>query len=1021
MSPKGKEKALVTEGECGAVPAPKMDSHKHIGSMGHRRRPSSISHPSPAVPFRTNAGLYDFSPAPTSLVAPVFSTAVHNPMQGFDLPLFPTLSNADASSSSPTPLAAPAPSVPDMATPMTPENPEDDTVRARFTGFSFGSKAPTLAPRGSVPTDGRRERISRTSSPGHPPKPSFSAPGSLNRLSTPLSRPPSLLVTRPTPLFHDAPLASAPAFQPHMSPDTPPTPARSKRHSHTRSNSISLPNLKLGRPQSYSVLSSSPSFPASPVSPDEIPPPSRITTGRKLKFEPSGRGAEAEKQRDESRRKALEKLTGKSSPTMPPPEAPSPEISLPDMDEDDEESGSPHLAFNSGEAYSFPQSALLPAMDPTLGTTRPRSISPLSGSPVVSPTITPFAWTSPSQSSAPAEHWSTGASREETIGGLGFGLELANSKRVSMPSVLAVLTEEEEGAEDPISPRKAAQEVLEPESPIQPSEDTPLVYPPSSRLRELHLVSSSVHVSPSRSEDSSHSNASRPRSDSTPTKPFGSAGRRPRPLSGLGIAAFSMNGSGTSSPSTNTTITTPKSASSLLGRRRAQPGSGSRGSSISYKKEKEDRGSSGSSREWSFGRTGSPTMGDFGSPPPLSASAQFSTWPKARTSSIETDGPASLSYPQSFGRGDEVEELSSPHIPVASRWARAPTFTPTASVEDDSVGRQSMSLDESSTFSWRDSRLEMEMERDALREDAELWKARCLAAEENLRAEKVESGVLWERVRKCEYQALNGEGSMADCVVGDRLSSVSSSHLPLSSQASEDSRLLGEMRNQLFSLTSLLEREQREKTEALARIAYLEQELESLHVPSFTPSSSFQPVLPSHAFDTLNASPSLSTFGPSSPIITPPTPIPSSPNPEDNGSRMKSWGFSSARKTPPKEKRRESFFSLSSALRRPSIPESDTGVDLPPIAFSAVPVPAPNDWSRGTSELLLGDEPVAPQLARSSSVTSSASSVVSFLSGYLGRNKPPSSSLGHIGEDLRRGVLDLRGGCSCCTGDVIEL
>jgi hypothetical protein len=42
------------------------------------------------------------------------------------------------------------------------------------------------------------------------------------------------------------------------------------------------------------------------------------------------------------------------------------------------------------------------------------------------------------------------------------------------------------------------------------------------------------------------------------------------------------------------------------------------------------------------------------------------------------------------------------------------------------------------------------MEKEALREDAELWKARCLNAEEQLKAEKQETAVLRERVRKCK-------------------------------------------------------------------------------------------------------------------------------------------------------------------------------------------------------------------------------------------------------------------------------
>lgn len=232
------------------------------------------------------------------------------------------------------------------------------------------------------------------------------------------------------------------------------------------------------------------------------------------------------------------------------------------------------------------------------------------------------------------------------------------------------------------------------------------------------------------------------------------------------------------------------------------------------------------------------------------------------------------------------------------------------------------------------------------------------------------------------------------------------------------------MRNQLFSLTSLLEREQREKRDALAQVSQLEKELDELRYLHIPPAAQFQPVLPSHAFNNLNLSPVTSAtatpFGPPSPIITPPTPLPSSPNSDVNGNRMKSWGFPSSRSTtPPKEKRRESFFGLSSVLRRPSVPEEDAGVDLPPIAFDSF---SPDDRSHafsGHADEAFPHATAPSNLVRSSSMTSSASSVVSFLSGYLGRNKPPSSAF--AGDDLRRGVLDFRSGCKCCTGDVIEL
>jgi hypothetical protein len=266
-----------------------------------------------------------------------------------------------------------------------------------------------------------------------------------------------------------------------------------------------------------------------------------------------------------------------------------------------------------------------------------------------------------------------------------------------MPSALGVLTEEDESEDNSrVDISFDHQEI----SNVEASE--PAVPPTPSRLRELHLLSSSVTVSPR--EESPHIN-NRSLSESTPTRPL--SARRPRPLSGLGIghAAFAA------SPSTATST-------------RREP----RGSSISYKKDHDSVGSStGSSREWSSNRLTSPTsLGGFGSPP---ASGQFA-WPRA-----DING--------------EIEELASP-IVSSSRWAQAPSSsTPTATVDRGSSDRYSSSMTESSDYSWRDSRLELEMEKEALREDAELWKARCLNAEEHLKAERGETAILRERVRKC--------------------------------------------------------------------------------------------------------------------------------------------------------------------------------------------------------------------------------------------------------------------------------
>jgi hypothetical protein len=55
---------------------------------------------------------------------------------------------------------------------------------------------------------------------------------------------------------------------------------------------------------------------------------------------------------------------------------------------------------------------------------------------------------------------------------------------------------------------------------------------------------------------------------------------------------------------------------------------------------------------------------------------------------------------------------------------------------------------------WRNELLELQMERDSLAEDVAGWKDRCVSAEERLEAERRETGVLRDRVRKCELTRL---------------------------------------------------------------------------------------------------------------------------------------------------------------------------------------------------------------------------------------------------------------------------
>lgn len=193
-------------------------------------------------------------------------------------------------------------------------------------------------------------------------------------------------------------------------------------------------------------------------------------------------------------------------------------------------------------------------------------------------------------------------------------------------------------------------------------------------------------------------------------------------------------------------------------------------------------------------------------------------------------------------------------------------------------------------------------------------------------------------------------------LVSDRLSTVSS--LPPRSprrntSTNEESRLVKEMRDQLFNLTSAYERERRDKESAQQRLAELEIQLSSTGTIStaqpgwgFAP---YPPDLPIISYDRPVTFPS-----PSTPIVTPATPVTFSPaQPEsqseldDNSHRMKSWGFPSARspigRSPPKPapkpyNKRDSFFGLSKVPKQPEYVEEldnhvEGGVDLPPFVL----------------------------------------------------------------------------------------
>ena len=628
-------------------------------------------------------------------------------------------------------LFAPSEIITTPATPLT-ENPsgfafptlsddgsQDVQVEARLSTFTFGAKPAVRAAVPSYPpllpsdvSDPRHQSVSPRLSPT---KTSVSAPSDLYRLSTPSSsRPPSLLLTRPAPLGTGFGIAgdagpsrnslnAAPAC-----PATPPTPA-GRRHSHTRSNSISisLPNLKLGRPPSLGV--SSPSFPSSPCSPSsgtESSLTSRLSgpiNGTRLKFEPSGRGAEAEKEKDEYRRKALEKLTGaKWNP--PVQDIPSAEISLPDLDDEDVESVTSSVRPLSGASAQLSGSSL-PAITSTS--------SALSASP--------FSWSSPEETS-PVERWSGFAMVTEDAkpDGLGFGVDMTLGKRPTLARNLSVLAEVDEDLEDDqewtdqyiqstqSTQSTPAQKTSEDEE-ARTVEETqshfvPIIAPTPSRLRELHLLSSSS-TTPSRPSDISTFTFPPPAS-SSPTKIYGAIGRgRPRPLSGIASNIFAS--SATSTPNTGN-VATPRS-----GKR------GSRGSSISYKKDAETTSASGS-HDWSIGSKApfSPPPGDLSSPPMSFESPRFGGWGSAPRSNgrpcprprslvglgVETKGAGRV-----LGEVDEVEENEG-----ESEW-RA----------DGNPFRidPSMEMGSGESFPWRGDQLEAEMERDALRGRGDVAKA----------------------------------------------------------------------------------------------------------------------------------------------------------------------------------------------------------------------------------------------------------------------------------------------------------
>lgn len=304
--------------------------------------------------------------------------------------------------------------------------------------------------------------------------------------------------------------------------------------------------------------------------------------------------------------------------------------------------------------------------------------------------------------------------------------------------------------------------------------------------------------------------------------------------------------------------------------------------------------------------------------------------------------------------------------------------------------------------------------------------------------------------------------SLADDVeVGDRLSSISSASPDRqpAAFALAESRLLAELRGQVFNLTSALDLERREKDEALHHLADLPHATESTSsLPAQLTRLRKAPppgklLLPSSPFPHFQLSPNTSL---PSPIITPATPLPdsdpSAPNsPSDpNLYRFRAWGFPSGPIEADRgQGKRESFFGLSSVVRRPSSDDGrdEDGVDLPPIAFIGSQLVSPRQ-PRSVSGPISSQTMYAPPSIRSvsfgtprdkasvaslpfSSTSSPSGSAAMAALGYLPGNLTTSRTslvsttsqlprIYPVAEEEVHG-LDFRGSCDCCVGEVLEL
>lgn len=268
--------------------------------------------------------------------------------------------------------------------------------------------------------------------------------------------------------------------------------------------------------------------------------------------------------------------------------------------------------------------------------------------------------------------------------------------------------------------------------------------------------------------------------------------------------------------------------------------------------------------------------------------------------------------------------------------------------------------------------------------------------------------------------------------MGDRLSSVSS--YPVTNN--RDTSLVADLRTQLFGVQVELDRERTQRLAAQDRMEELQAQLAEM-----TMVKNLSPPVKTNVIPPTPSSPNAHFTYPS-PALTNST---SSPSP-DPTSRIRGWGFPKGPVAPAHPKNRESFFGLSQVLRRDSVEEErQHGIDLPPITLPLPSAEVEDDRYRAVSD----PTPKAQHRAlevdseesqRSTSLTSSASSALSFFADYLPKYARPTSparqrslspevasrssregSIKRLPNSVDKGHVDLRHGCKCCVGDVIDL